>query len=138
MTENDQANQTPESNVKFTMPNHKQRRAMMKQNGYFKAKKNMSFKDGADIREAQRENGRKIHEANLDEMERSLAIQLEEKIESMKINWAAMGYNEEEIEMLEEAYSLDFVNNKETRKQDKKMIRQLLKDANESKQKRNA
>ena len=49
-----------------------------------------------------------------------------------------MGYNEEEIEMLEEAYSLDFVNNKETRKQDKKMIRQLLKDANESKQKRNA
>lgn len=138
MTENDQANQTPESNVKFTMPNHKQRRAMMKQSGYFKAKKNMSFKDSADIREAQRENGRKIHEANLDERERAMAIQLEEKIESMKINWTAMGYNEEEIEMLEEAYSLDFVNNKETRKQDKKIIRQLLKEANESKQKRNA
>jgi len=138
MTEQEQTNENQQPNIKFTMPNHKQRRTMMKQNGYFRAKKDIGYKEEIDLREARRENGRKIHEANLDEKERSLAIAFEEKIEKMKKSWIEMGYNNEEIEVLEEAYSLDFVNNKETRKQDKKLIRQLLKQANESRQKRNA
>lgn len=135
MTE--QQDQTPEG-TRFAAPNHKQRRAMMKQSGYLRAKGKLGDKARAELRETTREQGRQLHEAHLDAVEKQLATQLEEKLAAMTKTWASIGYNEEEIKLLEEAYSLGFINNKETRKQDKKTIKRLMKEAADSKQKRNA
>jgi hypothetical protein len=49
----------------------------------------------------------------------------------MKETWYEMGYNAEEISMLEEASVIHFAKNKETYREDKKQAKELIKKANQ-------
>jgi hypothetical protein len=49
----------------------------------------------------------------------------------MKETWVGLGYNEEEISLLEESWSLTAVKSKETYREDKKRSRELSKQANQ-------
>ena len=54
----------------------------------------------------------------------------------MKETWKSLGYNKSEIDKLEEAWSLSVIKDKETRKEDKKKIKQLQREVQESFQSR--
>lgn len=139
MSEQVQENQNEQQpQVQFAMPNHMQRRNMLRQQGVLKVKSEMHplDKNNIEFRQAQRENGRKIHEANLDRMEQVQAVKMEETMASLKEGWSKQGYNEEEISMLEKAWKLTTYKNKKTWHSDKKEARKLMKQADESRKQR--
>ena len=139
MSEQVQENQNEQQpQVQFAMPNHAQRRNMLRQQKVLRAKNELNpmSRDAVDFREAQRENGRKIHEANLDRLEQQNAVLMEEKLTSVKANWQSQGYNEEEIALLTEAWKLTTFKNKKTWHADKKTARKLMKQADESRKQR--
>ena len=139
MSEQVQENQNEQQpQVRFAMPNHMQRRSMLRQQGVLKVKSEMHplDKNNIEFRQAQRENGRKIHESNLDRIEQQQTIKMEEKLNSIKVGWVAQGYNESEISMLEQAWKLTTFKNKKTWHADKKEARKLMKQADESRKQR--
>lgn len=139
MSEQVQENQNEQQpQVQFAMPNHAQRRNMLRQQKVLRAKNELNpmSRDAVDFREAQRENGRKIHEANLDRLEQQNAVLMEEKLTSVKANWQSQGYNDEEIALLTEAWKLTTFKNKKTWHADKKTARKLMKQADESRKQR--
>lgn len=139
MSEQVQENQNEQQPVTFAMPNHKQRREMLRQQRVLRAKNEMNpmSQDAIDYRAAQKENGRRIHEANLDRMEQQNSIAMEEKLNSVKESWEKQGYNEEEITLLTEAWKLTTFKNKKTWHADKKKARKLMKQADDSRKQRN-
>jgi len=139
MSEQVQENQNEQQQVTFAMPNHKQRREMLRQQRVLRAKNEMNpmSQDAIDYRAAQKENGRRIHEANLDRMEQQNSIAMEEKLNSVKDSWEKQGYNEEEITLLTEAWKLTTFKNKKTWHADKKTARKLMKQADDSRKQRN-
>lgn len=135
-------NQNEEQNqpqVNFAIPNHSQRRNMLRNQKVLKIKNELHgmSKSAVEFREAQRESGRKIHEANLDRLEQQQAQLIESKLTAVKAGWDSLGYNEEEVAMLEEAWMLTTFKNKKTWHTDKKKARKLMKQAEESKTQRN-
>lgn len=118
--------------------NRRQRRQMLRDRGILKIISKMSFlgKSRSEIREQNIENGRKSHEARLDEIERKTAENLEAKLESLKTSWSEMGYNAEEVAKLEEAWSLTVIKDKSTYREDVKKSRQLMKEAQASRKNR--
>lgn len=139
MSEQVQENQNEQQPMTFAMPNHKQRREMLRQQRVLRAKNEMNpmSQDAIDYRAAQKENGRRIHEANLDRMEQQNSIAMEEKLNSVKESWEKQGYNEEEITLLTEAWKLTTFKNKKTWHADKKTARKLMKQADDSRKQRN-
>ena len=139
MSEQVQENQNEQQPMTFAMPNHKQRREMLRQQRVLRAKNEMNpmSQDAIDYRAAQKENGRRIHEANLDRMEQQNSIAMEEKLNSVKESWEKQGYNEEEITLLTEAWKLTTFKNKKTWHADKKKARKLMKQADDSRKQRN-
>lgn len=139
MSEQVQENQNEQQPMTFAMPNHKQRREMLRQQRVLRAKNEMNpmSQDAIDYRAAQKENGRRIHEANLDRMEQQNSIAMEEKLNSVKASWEKQGYNEEEITLLTEAWKLTTFKNKKTWHADKKKARKLMKQADDSRKQRN-
>ena len=127
-------------NTQNNMPamNRRNKRAMYKQYGLLKEKKNWSiFSEKAiEWRERMREEGAAAHEANEKRMNDELESQLQVKLDSSKENWKKMGYNEEEIKKLEEAWTIGAFKFKDTYREDKKKARKLTKEANESLRKR--
>lgn len=121
-----------------TSYNRRQRRHMMKQQGVLKYLSNMNFlgEVRSNFRKQNIENGRKIHQQNLDAMDKVNHAVLEDKLKSMKETWNSMGYNKSEINKLEEAWSLSVVKDKESIKEDKKAIKKLQKEVRESFQSR--
>lgn len=77
-------------------------------------------------------DGRKIHQQNLDRNEELQSTRLEAILMSCKSNWFGMGYNESEVALLEEAWALLTVKDKDTYRADKKRARQLQKQAADS------
>lgn len=77
-------------------------------------------------------DGRKIHQQNLDRNAQLQETRLEAILMSCKSNWFGMGYNKEEVALLEEAWALLTVKDKETYRADKKKARQLQKQAADS------
>jgi len=75
------------------------------------------------------ENGRKIQEARLDAAEKAQAERLEAALERMKETWSNIGYNKEEMAMLEEAWALTAIKDRETYRADVKQSRKLMKEA---------
>lgn len=139
MSEQVQENQNEQQpQVQFAMPNHAQRRNMLRQQKVLKVKNEMHplDKNSVEFRQAQRENGRKIHESNLDRIEQQQSIVMEEKLNSVKEGWVAQGYNESEVSMLEQAWKLTTFKNKKTWHADKKEARKLMKQADESRKQR--
>jgi hypothetical protein len=121
------------------MPNNAQRRSMLRQQKVLKIKNEMHTmsKLAVDFREAQRENGRKIHESNLDRAEKQHAEFVESKLIQVKEGWKSQGYNDQEIVMLEEAWKILTFKNKKTWQDDKKLARKLMSQAEESRNQRN-
>lgn len=132
----DQAVTTPQTSP--TSMNRRQRRHMLKQQGVLRYLSKMSFL--GDVRSKFRtqniENGRKIHQQNIDAMDKVNHAALEAKLEAMKTTWNSMGYNKSEIDKLEEAWSLSTIKDKESRKEDKKAIKKLQREVQESFQSR--
>ena len=139
MSEQVQENQNEQQpQVQFAMPNHAQRRNMLRQQKVLSAKNEMHPLDrnSVEFRQAQRENGRKIHEANLDRLEQQSTLLMEEKLNAVVVGWQTQGYNEEEIALLTEAWKLTTFKNKKTWHADKKTARKLMKQADESRKQR--
>jgi hypothetical protein len=94
------------------------------------------------------EDGATAHEAHVKRVEDSIGDQLELRLKGnydeetskgfhgLRNTWAAQGYNEAEVSMLEEAWSLTVIKDKETYKEDKKKSRDLMKKAAASRAKR--
>lgn len=120
-------------------PNRRQRRHMMRQSGMFKYINRLSFfhPTRVAIRQQNMENGRKMHDSNLDAIEKMQAERLEDSMDRLKETWSDIGYNAEEIEMLEEARILTIFKDKKTYRADKKKARKLIKDATNSFRSRN-
>ena len=82
------------------------------------------------------EEGRDFHEKELNRINDKLEEQLAVKLEALKITWKDLGYNQEEIDILEEAFGLANVTFKETKAEDRKRAKKLNKQANNSRKAR--
>jgi hypothetical protein len=109
----------------------RQRRYMLKERGILKQVSKLSFFNPvrSNLRTQNMENGRKMHSQHMDIVEQRNGELLEAKLESMKNTWREMGYNDAEINLLEEAWSLTAVKDNETYRADKKRARQLMNEA---------
>jgi hypothetical protein len=107
---------------------------MMRQNGMLKYLSKLSpfHPSKIEIREQNRENGRKIQNDILDNLEKDRTSRLESSLKKAKLDWSNSGYNEDEISLLEQAWTLRKVKNKETYQQDKKEAKKLVREANRS------
>ena len=121
-----------------TFLSRRQRRYMLKERGILKQISKLSFfsETRTKIREQNMEQGRKMHQAWLDHIEKQQGEALEQRLESVKETWANIGYNPEEISKLEEAWALTVIRDKETWREDRKKARLLQKEAQESRAKR--
>lgn len=113
----------------------RQRRFMLKQRGVMNIISKMNFlgPERSELRRQNMENGRKLHQSHLDVLEQRNAEALEQRLESLKETWSSLGYNAEEVSLLEEAWALTAIKDKETYRADKKKARALRKQAEESK-----
>lgn len=118
--------------------NRRQRRDMMRRQGVLKYLSKLNFlgEVRSNFRKQNIENGRKVHQQNLDANDKVNHSMLESKLEAMKTTWKSIGYNKSEIDKLEEAWSLSAIKDKETRKEDKKTIKKLQREVQESFQSR--
>ena len=128
----DQAQEAPQTSP-TDMP-RRQRRYMLRQQRVLRYLSKLPVL--GDVRTSFRlqnlENGRRIHQRNLDAIEQRQHAELEAILESLKATWESIGYNAAEIEKLEEAWSLSVIKNKDTRKEDKKTRKALLREVRES------
>jgi hypothetical protein len=139
----EQAVKTPQTSP--TNWNRHQRRHMMRQQGILKYLSKLPYlgEVRSKIRLQNLEQGRKIHQQNVDANDARNAARLEQilegytnqdgvKVPGLKDNWKEQGYNNKEIDMLEEAWSLSVIKDKETYQADKKKRRALQKEAKAS------
>jgi hypothetical protein len=110
-------------------PNHKDRRSALKYVGALKEKGKLNFANRMKAIRENQQRGREIHQANIEQKEKELGEHLEEKEGAAIQSWKLRGYNDEEIEMLKEAWVILAVKDKETWHKDKKIARKLMKDA---------
>ena len=104
----------------------------MKQQGVLKYLSGLNFlgEVRSNFRQQNIENGRKIHQRNVDAAEKQIAEILEAKLESIKAVWKSIGYNKSEMDKLEEAWASSAI--KATFKEDKRSRKQLLREVRES------
>lgn len=116
------------------MPNRKERRWALKQKGFLKIKNTFSrFSPMVTQWYASRqEEGRKLHAANTEAVERLNYEFLLEKEIAVKENLEAFGYNENETELMLESWRIMVTSTKEDYKESKKEARQLSSQARES------
>tara|TARA_B100000927_G_C16176329_1_gene353525 strand:+ start:220 stop:591 length:372 start_codon:yes stop_codon:yes gene_type:complete len=116
---------------------------MLKQQKALRYISKLPLKDKLEIQRQNQENGRKLHQQHLDIIEKRNHEMLERKlegytnedgehVEGLKDTWRQMGYNDKEMNMLEEAWALSIVKDRETYQEDKKKRRQLVKKAKAS------
>lgn len=126
-------------NQEQRIPNRKERRAQLKQAGVLKYLSKKSFLDPirSNFRAENIETGKKIQEAKKEKIEKQLEVTFNSKLEAMKITWTKIGYDANEMTLLEEALVLTFVKDKDTYREDKKRAKELNKQAAELKAARN-
>tara|TARA_R110002096_G_scaffold332922_2_gene526927 strand:+ start:1500 stop:1910 length:411 start_codon:yes stop_codon:yes gene_type:complete len=114
------------------------KRAMYRQYGMLKEKSTWSrFSEKAvDWYGRMKEEGNSTQEANNKRMNDDLENQIQIKLDASKKTWKEIGYDEKEIKMLEEAWTIGAFKFKETYKEDKKKAKKLMKTANDSLRKR--
>ena len=110
----------------------------MKQQGVLKYLSKLNFlgEVRSNFRAQNIENGRKLHQQNLDANDKVNHAALEDKLKSMKEAWGSMGYNKSEIDKLEEAWSLTVIKDKSTTREDKQKMKKLQREVQESFQSR--
>tara|TARA_B110000902_G_scaffold112266_1_gene132458 strand:+ start:916 stop:1308 length:393 start_codon:yes stop_codon:yes gene_type:complete len=79
-----------------------------------------------------REDGNAAFEANKNRVNDDIENQLQIKLNGLKETWKNTGYNTEEISKLEEAWSIQAIKDKDTLKEDKKKVKSLRKEVQES------
>lgn len=107
------------------------RRAIQRQNGILKLLKKLGYNHPAyrQFKTETMEAGRKIHQANVDRVDELNAARLEAVLQNCKSTWFGMGYNQEEVALLEEAWSITVVKDRDTYREDKKRARELQRQA---------
>jgi hypothetical protein len=120
--------------AKTATMSRRHRRAQLSAMGYLKLKNQLSplSPEGRELRESLRSNSKAAKEAFEKRIMDQLEEQLAQKVESLKVTWKEVGYNDAEIEMLSEAFFTLSVKNKQTLREDKKAARKLMKDAKDS------
>lgn len=115
------------------IPNRRARRAQLKAYGLLRAKEATSFfsPQRQEWYKKAREEGNRIHEMNEKANMDAIENQLQTILDKMKETWTELGYNEEEIALLEESWTLTVFKSKETFREDKKRSRELSKQANQ-------
>lgn len=111
------------------IPNRRDRRAAMKHAGLLKQKRNLPFNQWQNLTQEMLVKGKEIHEANLETWDKEMIEALEEKESKIIGTWKEDGYNEQEIKMLREAWSITTIKDKESWKTEKKVARRLMKEA---------
>ena len=116
------------------IPNRRQRRYRLKQQGVLKylSKKNFLDPIRANFRAENMKTGEKIQSIRREAIDKQLEADFMIKLESMKETWYEIGYNSKEIELLEEAAAIHFAKDKSTWKDDKKEAKELRKKAKDS------
>lgn len=112
-------------------PNRRVRRSIQRENGILKTLKRLGYHHPAykAFKVETAEAGKKIHEAHQERNESLTTTRLESILLSCKSTWFGMGYNQEEVTMLEEAWSMMVVKDRENYKANKKAARELQKAA---------
>lgn len=109
----------------------RQRREMYRRAGFLRIKNSYPYFSEPIRRwyEKTAQEGRELHEAHL----KMVTEQIEEKLQTIlnknKESWTSLGYNEAEMKMLEEAFALRMVKDKETWRADRKEAKRLEKEA---------
>lgn len=126
--------QQAEAQQKMEIPNRRERRRRLKQQGVLRYLSKLSFFNPvrANFRAENIKTGFRIQEIRTKELEKQFEEVFEAKMENMKETWYEIGYNSEEIQWLEEAAAIHFANVKETYREDRKEARQLMNKAKAS------
>jgi hypothetical protein len=131
LTQQPETNQTQQNQE---IPNRRERRRRLKQQGVLRYLSKLSFFNPirANFRAENIKTGKRIQEIRRERIEKAWEEFFEAKIASMKETWYDLGYNAKEIALLEEASIISFVKNKETYREDKKRAQALTREAAES------
>ena len=118
--------------------NRQQRRRAYKSMGILKNKSSRSFNDPVRkaISKQLSQEGKAKHRKMVEENERKWREEMEHRNAEYKKQLEKDGWNAKEIEQLSEAWGLRMVKDKDNYQADKKEIKRLIKEANESKAKR--
>lgn len=116
----------------------KNRRDVYKRAGLLKAKNGWGrfSEKGIAWHNLKREEGQQFHEQHMRMVNDQIEEQLASTLNSLKETWKGLQYTEEEIEMLEEAFTLKNIKDKETWREDRKKAKSLVKEANNSRKQR--
>ena len=112
-----------------------QKRKMYQQYGLLD-KKNRNTEEGRELYRRLKQEGEDAHALNTNRTNDSISDQLQISIDKSKKTWKEIGYNDAEIKLLEEAWVITSVKDKETYRADKKEAKRLMKEAGELKMKR--
>lgn len=109
----------------------KAKRSQLNSLGYLKIKNMYSPIEGVGAAWYKKTNadGKALHEAHEKRLNDELADFLQTKVNSLKETWKEAGYNDTECAMLEEAFFITNVKNKETLREDIKTVQRLRKEA---------
>lgn len=112
----------------------RQRRGEFKRAGFLKIKNMFGrfSEQGIAWHNKMAEDGRAMESANEKRRLDSIEEQLTASLNKLKVNWATIGYNTEEITKLEEAWTLTAIKDSETYRADKKQANVLRKEAQQS------
>lgn len=115
-------------------PNRRMRRMQMREAGVLKALSKLPWNHPVkrQIQAENLKNGARIQQMHADTNDARIASALESRLESAKAEWKKTGYNKEEMTLLEEAWALESVIDKATRKEDRKKAKELKAQARES------
>jgi hypothetical protein len=119
-------------------PNRRIRRNQLRQAKVLKLVNSLSFfsQKRQEWYDRFKSEGKKIHEMNTNSISDLIENQLQIKLDGLKVTWESIGYNKDEIEMLEEAWSISAVKNKDSYREDIKKSRKLNKQAEQSRNNR--
>jgi hypothetical protein len=115
------------------------RRDTYKRAGLLKAKNEWGrfSEKGAAWYSLKQEEGKEFHEKHERMVNDQIEEQLGAKLNSLKETWKGVGYNKAEIELLEEAFTITAIKDKETYREDIKAARKIYKKVQTSLEKRN-
>lgn len=123
---------------KVTTSSRRQRRLDLKRANMLKIKNTFGFftPQRTAWRSKMAADGKQAFEAYSNKVNDSIGDQLQSKVNELKKTWESIGYNDTEISMLEEAFSISSIKNKSTLREDKRAAKELMKSAKASMQQR--
>lgn len=110
------------------MPGRRDRRSALRFQGLLKEKTKMPYKKWLQYITESIKAGSDIFKTNKDAIEKSISDQLEQKELSLIEFWKNCGYSDNKIDKLREVYAMSSVKYDDTYKEDKKVIKSLMKE----------